>query len=114
VVFGNGAVATIEVTWTIEPTGFMQSFHLVGTKAQLVSEPTFMPDQLKAVDFTAGDGWQTLDLPPRGAGQSLFDHLLDCIEGKAQPVAGPYDSFKNLQACLAFYEAAKAHQVVHL
>jgi 1,5-anhydro-D-fructose reductase (1,5-anhydro-D-mannitol-forming) len=114
VVFGNGAVATIEVTWTIESTGFMQAFHLVGAKAQLVSEPTFMPDQLKAVDFTAGDGWQTLSVPGRSEGQSLFDHLLDCIEGQAEPVAGPYDSFKNLQACLAFDQAAKTHQVVHL
>jgi predicted dehydrogenase len=114
ITFGNGVVATIEVTWAIEPSGFMQAFHLVGTKAQVISEPTLAPGKLQTVDFAANTGWQTIDAPGRGEGQPLFDHLLDCIEGKAEPVAGPYDSFKNLQACLAFYEAARTHTVVQL
>ncbi len=120
IVFGNGAVASIEVTWTAEPQGFMQAFHLVCTKAQIISQPAlaenapFSGPQLFKVEYGDQAGWQTIAAPGRDEGQSLFDHLLDVIEGKAEPVATAYDSFKNLQACLAFYQAAKTHTVVQL
>ncbi len=114
VVFGNGCVATIEVTWSVDDHAGISAFHMVGTKGHLVSEPTVAPGKIWAVDMAGGKGWEQLDAPPRRGGGGLLDHLLDCIEGKAQPVTGLYDSFKNLEACLAFYQAAKTHQVVQL
>ncbi len=120
VVLGNGVVASIEVTWSVEPAGFMQSFHLVGTKAEVITQPVltentpFSGPKLFKVEFGDQKGWQAIDMPGRDEGQSLLDHLLDVIEGKAEPVATAYDSFKNLQACLAFYEAARTHTVVQI
>ena len=37
-VFDNGAVATVEVTWSVEQGGFAMAFHLVGTNGQLLSD----------------------------------------------------------------------------
>jgi hypothetical protein len=64
--------------------------------------------------MAGGKGWEQLEAPPRRMGGSMLDHLLDCVEGKAQPVTGLFDSFKNLEACLAFYQAARTHTVVSL
>ena len=113
-VFGNGCVATIEVTWSTDAGAGIHAFHLVGTKGHIVSAPTVAPGKLFSVDMTQDKGWEESEAPPRRAGYSIVDHLLDCIEGKAEPVTGLYDSYKNLEVCLAFYEAAKSHTVVHL
>ena len=113
-VFGNGCVATVEVTWSTDPGAGIHAFHLVGTKGHIVSEPTIAPGKLFTVDMTQGEGWETSEAPSRRRGVSLVDHMLDCITGKAEPVTGLHDSYKNLEVCLAFYEAARNHEVVHL
>jgi len=79
-----------------------------------VSEPTVAPGKLFSVDMGQDTEWQTSEAPGRRMGMGLLDHMLDCMEGKAQPVTGLYDAYKNLEACLAFYEAAKGHKVVWL
>jgi len=108
-VFGNGCVATLEVTWTAGPRGGISAFHLVGTEGQIVSEPTVAPGKV----FLSGEGgWQEERAPQRG--RSFIDHMLDCIKGRAEPVAGFYDSYKNLEVCLAFYRAARERKVVRL
>lgn len=114
VVYDNGCVATIEVTWSIEPGAGMGAFHLVGTKKQAVSEPTVAPDRLFTVDMGDEAGWQNVEAPSRHGGQSMLEHMLDCIEDKAEPVATIDDSCAALEACLAFYEAAKTKTVVTL
>lgn len=114
VVFGNGCVATIEVTWSISEGGFIGAFHLVGTKGQIVSEPNIAPGKIFTVEMDQGKTFEASEAPSRGGGMTLIDHMLDCIEGKAQPLTGLHDSYKNLEACLAFYQAAKTHTVVHL
>ena len=115
--FGNGCVATVEVTWSTGLGGGFSAFHLVGTKGHIVSEPTIAPGKLFTVDMSqepSAKGWEESEAPPRRRGLSLLDHMLDCIEGKTQPVTGLYNSYKNLEVCLAFYEAARNHKVVHL
>lgn len=114
VVFGNGCVATLEVTWSVDPVGFTSAFHIVGTKGQILSEPTVAPGKLFTMDMTKDKEWQVVEAPGRGGGLTLLDHMLDCIEGKAQPLTGMQDSYRNLEVCLAFYQAAKSHKVVHL
>jgi predicted dehydrogenase len=113
-VFGNGCVATIEVTWSTDPGAGIHAFHLVGTKGHIVSEPTIAPGKLFTVDMSQGKGWEQVEAPSRRSTASLVDHMLDCMEGKAEPVTGLYDSYKNLEVCLAFYEAAQYHEVVCL
>jgi predicted dehydrogenase len=113
-VFGNGCVATVEVTWSTDPGAGIHAFHLVGTKGHIVSEPDTSPGKLFTVDMSTDKGWEETEAPPRSMAGSLIDHLLDCIEGRAEPLTGLYDSYKNLEACLAFYEAARNHRVVYL
>jgi len=113
-VFGNGCVATVEVTWSTDPGAGIHAFHLVGSKGHLVSEPTIVPGKLFTVDMTQDKGWEQTEAPPRRSTVSLVDHILDCIEGRAEPVTGLYDSYRNLEVCLAFYEAARNHKVVCL
>lgn len=113
-VFGNGCVATVEVTWSTDPPAGLHAFHLVGTKGHIVSEPTIAPGKLFTVDASRDGGWEETEAPPRRPTMPLVDHMLDCIEGQAEPATGLYDSYKNLEVCLAFYEAARQHKVVHL
>ena len=114
VVFGNGCVATIEVTWSTEPGAGIGAFHLVGSQGQIVNERTSTPGKLQTVEYA--DARMANQRRPRhlATARRSLDHMLDCIDGLAEPVAGPYDSFKNLEACLAFYQAAKTHTVVQI
>jgi len=114
VVFGNGCVATVEVTWSTDPGKGIHAFHLLGTKRHVVRQPTIAGDKLFIADMTGDKGWEESEPPSGQSDTSLLDHMLDCIEGKAEPVTGLYNSYKNLQVCLAFYEAARNHKVVHL
>lgn len=114
VVFGNGCVATIEVTWSISGGGFISAFHMVGTKGQIISEPHIAPGKIFTVEMDQGKTFEASEAPARFGGPTLIDHMLDCIEGKAEPLTGLKDSYRNLQACLAFYEAAKTHTVIQL
>ena len=111
-VFENGAVATIEVTWSVEQGGGALAFHLVGTNGQLLSDSAAGTTTIRRINFPGGDGWQNIEpTPERG---DMTDHMLAVLRGEAELVSNEDDSRATLAACLAFYEAARAKTVVTL
>jgi predicted dehydrogenase len=110
-VFDNGAVATVEVTWSVEQAGFAASFHLVGTKGQLLSDMAGGTHTIRRIQFGGdGAGWQDVEAQPERG--DMTTHMLQVLRGEAEPVANEDDSRATLAACLAFYEAARDHTVV--
>ena len=113
--FKKGLVATIEVTWHAPPSGGLTQTQLVGTEGQIVYDPsvTGRVSVSGKFDGPTGGAWSSFAPPWRGGGQPL-DHVLDCIEGQATPLATVEDARANVAACLAFYEAARTGQAVTL
>ena len=120
-VFGNGSVASVEVTWHVEGAGMAMAFHLVGSDGQLLSDTSMqgsgpnisMKNQARLIRFGEGSqGWQELDLP--AAEGSATSHMLAVLRGEAEPLANERDARANLAACLAFYQAAREHCSVEL
>ena len=112
-VFDNGAVATVEVTWSVERGGFATAFHLVGTNGHLLSDSAGGTSTVRRINFrNAEQGWQDVEpIPDRG---DMTAHMIEVIRGEASPVCTVDDSYSTLAACLAFYEAAKEMKVVTL
>ncbi|HEU5318591.1 MAG TPA: Gfo/Idh/MocA family oxidoreductase [Chloroflexota bacterium] len=113
--FKKGLVATIEVTWTAPASGGLSQTQIVGTEGQIVYDPTVTGRVAVSGKFDgpAGGGWTSFAPPWRG-GATPLDHVLDVIEGKAQPAATVADARANVAACLAFYEAARTGRTVSL
>lgn len=114
--FRKGAVATIEVTWTAPPSGGLTLWQLVGTEGQIVNDPTLSGKLAVAGSFggPAGSGWTLFAPPGRRASGGPVEHLIDCLDGAARPVATVDDSRATLAACLAFYEASRSGRTVEL
>jgi predicted dehydrogenase len=102
-VFFGGAVANLEVTWTAPSRGGRRALSIVGTEGALAY------DGLTGRLSTAGGlaeaaGWTTR--PPRSWDADGIDHLVAVVRGEEQAIATVDDAWRNLAACLAFYEAA--------
>lgn len=122
--FRKGTVATIEVTWTAPASGGLSLTQIVGTEGQIAFDPTLTGKLSVSGKFespigsaggtggTAGSGWTSFSPPRRGG--TVYEHVLDCLEGKAQPAATVDDARANLAVCLAFYEAARSGRTVSL
>ncbi len=102
-VFSNGAIATIEVTWHGEPGADNgNQTHIMGTAGQ--ARQVGWSGPWEVMDYAGDKQWRQADFPAdRG---SLLAHMLDVMDGRAEPVATVRDSYANLAACLAFYEAS--------
>jgi predicted dehydrogenase len=118
-VFANGAVATIEVTWHIVHPGSALAFEIVGSEGKLASHATNEgdPPNIKMVTTTRqlrfdAPGWKTLTLP-QGAG-GVTTNMLAVMRGEAEPLATIRDARANLAACYAFYTAARELRTVIL
>lgn len=118
-VFKNGVIATIEVTWHIEGPGMVLAFQLVGSSGEVLSESTIrgpefkMTNEIRRTQFGAGSpGWEPVELPASRGG--LTTHMLAVLRGEAEPITNEDESRSTLAACLAFYQAAKEHRSVEL
>ena len=99
----NGVVATLEVTWIAPPQGGRTTWTITGTEGAVSFDG--MTGRFAVVgDFPPFRGWvQTAPVldPEQG-----ISHLVACIRREAQPIATVEDAWRNLAACLAFYQAA--------
>lgn len=103
--FQRGLSATVEVTWIAPPYGGRTSWTIIGT-AGAVSYDSMTGHFSVVGDFPPFKGW--LQTTPRAPSDAGLSHLLACIRGEATPIATVEDAWRNLAACLAFYEAAAA------
>jgi len=105
VVFGNGLIASLEVTWLAPPQGSRSHMSIVGSEGALALDSLTGRLSLTG-NFPPFDGWVHTQPPSRQA--SGLDHLIACVRGEASPIATVEDAWRNLAACRAFYEAADA------
>ncbi|MBU6335393.1 MAG: Gfo/Idh/MocA family oxidoreductase [Chloroflexi bacterium] len=118
-VFDNGAIATIEVTWHVVRPGFALAFDLVGSDgifasdARMVGTPPQMTMESRVqLQRFAAPGWQPVELA--SAEGAVTSHMLAVLRGEAEPQAGFADARANLAACLAFYQAAREQRSITL
>lgn len=108
--FANGAVASVEDTWSSERGYGFSRNELIGS-AGVVQEDAH-GGKLTVKGKFGYDGWLALE-GVRG-GTDIVDHMAQLVRGEASPVATVDDGRANLAACLAFYRAAKANTVEKL
>lgn len=110
VAFAGGSRAILEDTWTATNGLFQQSSTLVGTEGAVrfdgIRGRMLLVGQL-ASPFS---GW--VEAPPPARYADGVDYWLALMRGQAEPVATVEDAWRNLAACLAFYEAARSGQTV--
>ncbi len=114
--FQSGAIAVLEVTWTGTYEASYWSRHIVGTRGQIVEDPTLLQRTAVNGDFGPLPGW-LLGLPAQSDLATLqrpIDVLIDCVRHGSPPPAGIDDVLKNMKAGLAFYEAAREGRSVSL
>ncbi len=101
--FKNGLEATVEVTWIAPPRGGRTAWTMIGTEGAVSSDT--MTGKLAVVgDFLPLEGW--VQAPSLAGGDQGLSHMIACVRGEATPIATAEDGWRNLAACLAFYEAA--------
>lgn len=102
--FENGAIASVEVTWTAAPGASYNSFHLVGSQGQCIVDS--ISNRLSiGGPVEPFKGWITTAIPQ--SQPSLIEHMAAVILDGAEPAAGVEDAQKNLAVCLQFYHAAQ-------
>lgn len=107
--FEGGAIATIEDTWHAPLGSFRTASSLVGTEGALLLDSTTGKATVSG-KFPPFTGW--VQIPPPAAHVDGVDHFAALVRGEAEPVATIDDAWRNLAACLAFYEAAGTGRAV--
>ncbi len=106
--FTNGAVGTIEDTWTSNPGASREAIEIVGTKGSLIMDSATGKMTING-DFVPS-GWLMAAPPPAKGG--FMHHVVRCLSGDEEPVSSAETARDNLAACLAFYEAASTGTTV--
>jgi len=110
-VFANGVVATLEVTWSSGPQAGFHSFQLVGTEGQIVSDGISGRLAVRG-NFAPFKGWVVSD-QLGGLGDAVTLMVNHVRNGTPLP-ATVADGRQNLAVCLAFYAAVRDRKVVTL
>lgn len=108
--FANGAVGTIEDTWTAEAGAPREIIEIVGERGALAMDSATGKMSLTG-DFGL-PGW--LQASPPAATTGFVQHAIRCMTGDEEPISTPADARANLAACLAFYESARSGQAVRV
>jgi len=113
----NGVVATLEAAWTVNSprkTGpspkqnAVVRLEIVGTRGEIIDQWFRSPG--RAVLAAGADDWVFERQPEaRFAATSplVLDHLLDCLEDRAEPIATIRDARASFAAAMAAYESAR-------
>jgi predicted dehydrogenase len=122
--FANGAVATLEASWTIvspRPTGpspkqnSVNRLEIVGTAGEMVQDSLRGPGW--GVLAAGAPGWvferaaAEFSVPPS---TGPMQHLIDCLDAGTTPVASIEDARAAFAVALAAYESAGSGRRVRL
>ena len=85
IAFQGGQVASMEVTWTGAPDGYMSSCHLVGTKGQIVTNDPVSGKtaSIGGVIAPGVKGWTLTQ--PYGGETNIISHLVDIDRRRQAP-----------------------------
>lgn len=122
--FANGAIGTLESSWTIvtprktkpSPKGNgVTRLEIIGTKGEIIQDGLRNPSL-----GILGEGypnWTFIRNAPEVGGKpahAVAEHLIDCIEKNLEPVASFFSAKRAFEASLAAYECAKRGTPVKL
>jgi predicted dehydrogenase len=122
--FGNGVLATLEASWTINSPrksgpspkqNAVRRLEIVGTRGELIEEQLWAPG--RAILAKQASHWvferpaAEPFAPPR---PGALDYLITCIEEQKQPVATIHEARKSFAVALAAYESARLGRAVKL
>jgi predicted dehydrogenase len=122
--FANGMIATLEAAWTINAPrtsgpspkqNAVVRLEIVGSKGELQEQWFRAPG--RAVLAAGAQDWvyelqgETPFAPPS---PFPLNHLIDCLEGRATPVATIHDARRAFVVAVAAYDAARMGQAVRL
>ncbi len=117
--FANGVVATLEAAWTINAprkTGpspkqnAVVRLEIVGTRGEIIDQWFRSPGRAAG----AADWVFERQSEARFAATSpvVLDHLIDCLEDRAKPIATIRDARASFVAAMAVYEAARTGRAI--
>jgi predicted dehydrogenase len=107
--FDSGALANVEVTWIAPPGGGRTSWSIIGTEGA-VSYDSLTGRFAATGNFPPFNGW--VQTAARATSNYGLEHLVACVRGEATPIATVEDAWRNLAACLAFYDAAQSGSAI--
>ena len=115
--FANGTVATLEAAWTINAPrksgpspkqNAVVRLEVVGTRGEIIDQWFRSPG--RAVLAAGANDWvfeRQSDERFAPTSPLVLDHLIDCLEDRAQPIATIRDARASLAAAMDFYAAAR-------
>jgi predicted dehydrogenase len=122
--FANGVVATLEAAWTINSprkTGpspkqnAVVRLEIVGTRGEIIDQWFRSPG--RAVLAAGANDWVFERQPEERFAATtplVLDHLIDCLEDRAKPIATIRDARASFAAAMAVYEAARTQRAVQI
>ncbi|MGH2587136.1 MAG: Gfo/Idh/MocA family protein, partial [Dehalococcoidia bacterium] len=108
--FANGAMGSIEDTWTSGPGAPREAFEVVGSRGSLIND-TATGRMLLNGEFGLS-GW--IQTPAPALRSSFIGHVIRMMQGNEQAASGAEEARTNLAVCLAVYEAARSGGEVKL
>ncbi len=103
--FEGGAISTQEVTWHAPKGGFRSEMNLVGTEGAVAFD-SLSGKMSVSGSFPPFEGW--VQVAPESTFAEAIDEFVSYVREGKEPVATVEDAWRNLAACLAFYEAAES------
>jgi predicted dehydrogenase len=122
--FANGMIATLEAAWTINaprasgPSPKQNSvvrLEIVGRHGELAEQWFRAPG--RALLAAGAENWVFElqgEAPFAPSSPFPLNHLIDCLEGRATPVATIHDARRAFVVAMAAYESARTGQAVRL
>jgi predicted dehydrogenase len=123
--FANGAIATLEASWTINSprkTGpspkqnAVVRLEIVGTRGEIIDQWFRSPGRAVLAAGAADWVFERQAEPPTFAPPSPgpLAHLIDCLESGRQPIATIQDARQSFGAAMAAYDSARTGRPAHL
>ncbi len=122
--FANGVIATLEAAWTINSPqktapspkqNAVVRLEIVGTRGEIIDQWFRSPG--RAVLAAGAADWvfeRQSDDRFAATSPVVLDHLIDCLEGRAKPIATIQDARASFVAAMAVYEAARSGGTIAL
>ena len=122
--FANGVVATLEAAWTVnapratgpspKQNGTLR-LEIIGTRGEVLEERLRRPGLAVLASGAAGWVFESPTEEPFGPPvPAPLHHLIDCLEGRREPVASVQEARRSFLAALAAYESARGGRAVLL
>lgn len=110
--FSDGAVVSLEETWTLPRGMYYSQMDIVGSEGMLSYSNRDGKIWIGQMDGRGASRWAEHNYGQDREDGDYLSHFVECILRGTLPVCSVEDARADLAACLAFYEAARIGGVV--